>query len=214
MGKSFRKMQLRARARPKRRGGRLLLWGAGLALVGWAWFSEWGLGSVGPELTQEAARGFVLGEINRALEAELEEEPLSLVSLERDGAGEVQAVHTDAGALNALRVRLLGRLEEELNGTASLEIPAGSLTGVALLNGRGFPVPLKLRLESSADLSFSTEFAAAGVNQVCHRVTMTVKVWAYSQSKRFPVHVEEEVTTVLAETLLAGQVPQAFVNSG
>ena len=80
-------MRLRARARPKRRGRRLLLWGAGLALVGWAWFSEGGLGSVGPELTQEAARGFVLGEINRALEAELEEEPLSLVSLERDGAG-------------------------------------------------------------------------------------------------------------------------------
>ena len=34
---------------------------------------------------------------------------------------------------------MLGTLEESRNGSVTVEVPVGSLTGVALLNGRGFP---------------------------------------------------------------------------
>lgn len=110
--------------------------------------------------------------------------------------------------MNALRVQVLERLEEPLNGSVTVEVPAGSLTGIALLNGRGFPVPLSMNLEAAADLSFHTEFVSAGINQSCHRVTMTVTVQAYSQSQRFQTQTQVETSTVLAETVLVGQVPE------
>ena len=72
-------------------------------------------------------------------------------------------------------------------------------------------MPLKLRLESSADLDFSTEFTSAGINQSCHSITMTVRVPAYSHSQRVPVHVAETSSTVLAETVLVGNVPETAV---
>lgn len=144
----------------------------------------------------------------------MEGEP-SFVSVESDETGKPVTVYTDAAALNQLRARMLSRLEETLNGSVTVEIPAGSLTNIALLNGRGFPVPLTLRMESSADLSFQTEFVSAGINQTCHRITMTVKVQTYSQSKRFETQAEVETSTVLAETVLVGVVPdRALLNTG
>lgn len=205
MKRAFRRMRLRRR--PGRGGAKLLVLLAVL-LVGAVWFAEWGLGSVSPELTQEAARSYVLSCVNRAVEESLGE-GRSFVEVDRDQTGNALAVRTDTAALNQLRGQILSRLEESLNGRVSVHVPAGSLTGIALLNGRGFPVPLALGLEGSADLSFHTEFVSAGINQSCHRVTMTVTAQVYSQSKRFETQVETESTTVLAETVVVGSVPQA-----
>ncbi len=201
------------RARKKGKGSLLLL-AAVLLAVGGAAFSEWGLGSVSRELTREAARGYALSCVNQAVKASLEESG-EFVTVERDEQGEPLAVHADTTALNALRSQVLARLEDSLNGSVTVDVPAGSLTGIALLNGRGFPVPLKLRMEGSADLAFETEFGSAGINQSCHRITMVVTVQLYSQSQRFETQVHLETSTVLAETVLVGQVPQAaFLETG
>lgn len=186
----------------------------GTLLIGSAMFSEWGLGSVSEELTQEAARGYVLSCVNQAVEEALEEGS-TFVQVERSEGGEPMAVHTDTAALNRLRAQVLSKLEKTLNGSVTVKVPAGSLTGIALLNGHGFPVPLTLRLEASADLSFHTEFVSAGINQSCHRVTMLVAVQAYSQSKRFETQTHVETSTVLAETVLVGDVPEmALLETG
>ncbi|HJB37625.1 MAG TPA: sporulation protein YunB [Candidatus Acutalibacter ornithocaccae] len=172
--------------------------------------SEWGLGSISEELTQEAARAYVLAQVNQAVEEALAQ-PRPFVTIERDGEGEPVAVQADTAALNELRLQVLGTLEESLNGSVTVEVPVGSLTEVALLNGRGFPVPLTLGMEGSADLSFQTEFVSAGINQSCHRVTMVVKAQGFSQSRRFETQVEVETSTVLAETVLVGAVPEGAV---
>lgn len=210
MGRALR------RFRTTRRKGRwkipfLLI---GLLLFGSVVFSEWGLGAVSEELTQEAARGYVLSCVNQAVKEALEERD-SFVQVERSEGGEPIAVHTDTAALNQLRTQVLSKLEETLNGSVTVKVPVGSLTGIALLNGHGFPVPLTLRLEASADLSFQTEFESAGINQSCHRVTMLVTVQAYSQSKRFETRTQVETSTVLAETVLVGSVPEmALLETG
>lgn len=210
MVKAMRRLRL---TRGKGKGKAALLVVAAL-LVGSASFSEWGLGSVSEELTQEAARGYVLSCVNEAVAAALEEQR-SFVTVERDESGAPLAVHTDTAALNSLRVQVLEQLEKSLNGSVTVQVPVGSLTGVALLNGRGFPVPLSLRMEGSADLSFHTEFVSAGINQSCHRVTMTVTVQGFSQSKRFETSTQVETSTVLAETVLVGEVPEmALLETG
>ena len=203
MAKGLRRFRY---TRKKGRGKALLLLAAALFTGGTA-LSEWGLGSISEELTQEAARAYVLAQVNQAVEEALAQ-PRPFVTLERDGDGEPVA---DASLRQNLCVPVLGTLEESLNGSVTVEVPVGSLTGVALLNGRGFPVPLTLGMEGSADLSFQTEFVSAGINQSCHRVTMVVKAQGFSQSRRFETQVEVETSTVLAETVLVGAVPEGAV---
>ena len=202
MAKGLRRFRY---TRKKGRGKALLLLAAALFTGGTA-LSEWGLGSVSEELTQEAARAYVLAQVEEALA-----QPRPFVTIERDGEGAPVAVQADTAALNELRLQVLGTLEESLNGSVTVEVPVGSLTEVALLNGRGFPVPLTLGMEGSADLSFQTEFVSAGINQSCHRVTMVVKAQGFSQSRRFETQVEVETSTVLAETVLVGAVPERAV---
>ena len=202
MAKGLRRFRY---TRKKGRGKALLLLAAALFTGGTA-LSEWGLGSISEELTQEAARAYVLAQVNQAVEEALAQ-PRPFVTIERDGEGEPVAVQADTAALNELRLQVLGTLEESLNGSVSVEVPVGSLTGVALLNGRGFPVPLTLGMEGSADLSFQTEFVSAGINQSCHRVTMTVTVQAFTYVPGASGRVEQTTSAVLSETVIVGQVP-------
>ncbi len=186
---------------------RRLLW-LGLAVILIAALCERAISGVSPELVEEAARGYVLECISRAVDAELEESGAPFVTVERESGGKISMVSADQERLNSLRAGVLERLSRSLKGKATVYVPVGSLTGVGLFNGRGFPVPVKLQLEGSAVVEFSTEFTGAGLNQTCHRLMMTVRARAYSPSKRFETSVETEAATVLAETMVVGEVPK------
>ncbi len=176
----------------------LLLWGV---------ISEKGLSSVSPQLTEEAARNYLLLSMNKAVDEELRDRENSFVNVARSSGGEISAVSTDAAALNRLKSGILNRLSKSLNGNVAAWVPIGSFTDVGVFNGRGPKAAVKLNLEGSADVSFQTDFHSAGINQSCHRIIMTVKARAYSQSKRFETQVEEQTVTVLAETVVVGEVP-------
>lgn len=178
----------------------------------WTFLSEAGLSRVSPQLTEEAVRDHILFSIQNAVHEELEGRENSFVSTEREAGGQIASVTTDTSALNLLKTGILAKLEQDLNGRVCVNVPIGSLTGIGILNGRGFPVPLKLQLEGSADISFQTEFVSAGVNQSCHRITMTVNGRAYSQSNRFEAFVEASTATVLAETVVVGAVPDVALS--
>ncbi len=193
-----------------RGGGKKRRWAVWLvlAVIVIAVFCERAISGVSPELIEEAARGYVLECISEAVDAEMEEDKGPFVNVEKGSEGQVSLVSADQERLNSLRAGVLERLSHSLKGRATVYVPVGSLTGVGLFNGRGFPVPIKLQLEGSAIVEFSTEFTGAGMNQTCHRLVMTVRARAYSPSKRFETSVETETATVLAETMVVGEVPK------
>lgn len=193
-----------------RGGGKKRRWAVWLvlAVIVIAVFCERAISGVSPELIEEAARGYVLECISEAVDAEMEEDKGPFVNVEKGSEGQVSLVSADQERLNSLRAGVLERLSHSLKGRATVYVPVGSLTGVGLFNGRGFPVPVKLQLEGSAIVEFSTEFTGAGMNQTCHRLGMTVRARAYSPSKRFETSVETETATVLAETMVVGEVPK------
>lgn len=181
------------------------------AVLLWIALSEAGLSAVSPDFIEEATRNYLLASINQAVNEELLERDVSFVAVSPSGNGGVSSVTANAGELNSLKTGVLSRLSKSLNGKVSAYIPVGSLTNVGILNGRGPKVPIKLKLEGSADISFQTEFGSAGINQSLHRITMTVSARAYSQSRRFETEVEERTATVLSETVVVGTVPEVTV---
>lgn len=191
---------------------RWMLW-LGLAVIVAAVVCERAVSGISPELIEEAARGYVLDCISQAVEEELEADQTPFVTVERGSDGQVSMVSADQERLNRLRAGVLERLSSSLKGRATVCVPVGSLTGVGLFNGRGFPVPVKLQLEGSAVVEFSTDFTGAGLNQTCHRLVMTVRARAYSPSKLFETSVETEAATVLAETMVVGEVPELNLQS-
>lgn len=197
----------RVRRTAKRRRWKLFLWLLAVVVLVFGCFAEKGLSSVSEELTQEAARGYLTKTVNQAVNNNLKKVESSFTEIQRE-EGEISAIYTDPEALNQLKTTILSELTESLNGFAELSVPAGSLTNISVLNGRGFPVPIRLNFEGTADIAFHTEFLSAGINQTCHRVTMVVHAQVFSQSKRFQTYAETESSTVLSETVIVGKIPK------
>lgn len=183
-----------------------------LLLILWVVLAELGLSAVSQELTEEAARGYLLSSMNAAIGAELEKLPGEFVSVTTQN-GEASLLQANCSSFAAVKEGVAKRLAKSLNGKVTAFVPIGSLSGVGVLNGRGPCVPLRLRLEGSADVTFETEFISAGVNQSCHRVVMKVHARAYSQSKRFSAQIQEETEALVAETVVVGEVPRVTWNA-
>lgn len=198
----------------KKRKIRRMAFAAAAIFLMWKIVSEAGLSAISNELTEESVRGYLLNSINSAVNDELADRESPFVNVKRSSDGTILSVSANAAELNSLKYEVLSRLSKSLNGKTVVRVPFGSLTTIRILNGRGPSVPVKLNLESSADVSFQTEFVSAGINQSCHRITMTVRVRSFSQSRRYETAVEETTTSVLAETIVVGAVPEvALVES-
>ena len=62
------------------------------------------------------------------------------------------------------------------NHTLTVKIPAGNLTGVSLLMGRGPDVPVQIIVLTSSRVEFNNSIVTAGINQTKHQINLEVIV--------------------------------------
>jgi sporulation protein YunB len=115
--------------------------------------------------------------------------------------------------INALSAVLLERvvgLTE--NRTITVSIPAGNLTGISLLMGRGPGIPVEIMVLTSSHVEFRNHILTAGINQTKHQISLLVIVdidvlvpWGTESTQ-----VCSEV--LISDTVLLGQVPQTFLH--
>ena len=98
--------------------------------------------------------------------------------------------------------------------TTDLGIPIGNLLFPEVFSGKGFAIPIHILSIRNSDASFRSEFQQAGINQTLHRLLMDVSVdvsiLVLGQTESFSVNSE----VVVAETVIVGDVPDTFFNSG
>ena len=171
--------------------------------------SEIGISSISQELTQEAAVKHIISSVNSAVEKKLKKsEQGYFVHITRDSSGNVTSVEADAKKLNEFKTEITDAAIKKLNGRHRVGIPAGSLTNIRILNGRGFSVPVKHNFEGTADITFESAFYSAGINQSCHRITMKVTSSVFSQSRKFKESAEHTTEFIISETIIVGSVPE------
>ncbi|MBR6634615.1 MAG: hypothetical protein IKL41_03200, partial [Clostridia bacterium] len=96
----------------------------------------------------------------------------SLVSIKRSADGNIVSIETDAMRINLLKSKINSAVAKNLSGLSAKElgIPIGSLTGLALLNGRGPKISTVISITGSAQTSFFDTFDDAGINQTRHQL--------------------------------------------
>ena len=137
----------------------------------------------------------------------------AFVTFVRDDSGAVTAISSNMARINALSAQILDRVAGETSRKLlTVEIPAGNLTGISLLMGRGPGVPVQIVALSSSRVEFQNSIVTAGINQTKHQITLQVIVdievlvpWGTESA--------QAVTEVLiADTVVVGQVPETYVN--
>ena len=160
------------------------------------------------------ASDIMIQQVNEAIHQVLLEgdyDPDAFVRFEKNDAGQVSAISSNMTQINALSALLLDRvigLTE--NRTITVSIPAGNLTGMSLLMGRGPGVPVEILVLTSSHVEFRNQIITAGINQTKHQISLLVMVdidvlvpWGTESTQ-----ICSEV--LISDTVLVGQVPDTY----
>lgn len=134
------------------------------------------------------------------------------VQFEKNDAGEVTAVSSNMSHINALSAALLDRVIGRTdNRSLTVSIPAGNLSGLSLLMGRGPGVPVEILVLTSSHVEFQNKIVTAGINQTKHQISLIVIVdvdvlipWGTESGQ-----VRTEL--LIADTLVVGKVPDTYL---
>ena len=139
-----------------------------------------------------------------------------IVYFEKDLDGRITALKTNMSEVNRLKTDILNLINDEILAldTSDIGIPLGSLFLPELFSGKGPAIPVRILSIRNSDATFSSKFSQAGINQTLHQLTMVVSVdvavLVLGQTSSFTVNSE----VVVAETVIVGEVPSTFLQTG
>lgn len=154
--------------------------------------------------------------VNRAIAQIMREEDYSgdyFVTFEKNDTGEVTAISSNMARINMLSAQVLERVVGATdNNMLSVDIPAGNLSGIGLLMGKGPKIPVKIIVETTSTVGFNNSIITAGINQSKHQINLVVNVdvnvlipWCKRSA-----NVITEV--LIADTVIVGKVPETYLN--
>lgn len=139
-----------------------------------------------------------------------------IVFFEKDLDGRITALKTNMSEVNRLKTDILNIINDEILAldTSLIGIPLGSLFFPEVLSGKGPAIPVHILSIRNSDATFVSHFSQAGINQTLHRLNMVVSidvaVLVLGSTTAFTMTSE----VVVAETVIVGEVPQTFLQTG
>lgn len=139
-----------------------------------------------------------------------------IVYFEKDLNGQITALKTNMSEVNRLKTDILNIINDEILAldTADIGIPLGSLFFPEFLSGKGPAIPVHILSIRNSDASFVSHFSQAGINQTLHQLTMIVSIDVAVLVLGHTGSFTMESEVVVAETVIVGDVPQTFLQTG
>ncbi len=136
----------------------------------------------------------------------------NFVIFEKDETGHITALRSNVAEMNRMQGQITDEILHRLSevATSELEIPLGTLTGSALLAGRGPSLFVRMQAVGSASAAFRNQFTAAGINQTRHQIFLDVDVYMsiLLPGMKTSTRVSNEIA--VAETVIVGGVPDTY----
>lgn len=157
--------------------------------------------------------------INDAIDKQIETGNIQydrIVYFEKDLNGRITALKTNMSEVNRLKTTILNIINDEILAldTSDIGIPIGSLILPEFFSGRGFMIPVHILSIRNSDAGFESYFTEAGINQTLQQLTMNISVdvaiLVLGRTESFTVTSQ----VVVAETIIVGQVPDTFLQTG
>ena len=139
-----------------------------------------------------------------------------IVYFEKDLNGGITALKTNMSEVNRLKTDILNIINDEILAldNSDIGIPIGSLILPEFLSGKGPAIPVHILSIRNSDAAFTSHFTQAGINQTLHQVIMEVSidvaVLVLGSTTSFTITSE----VVVAETVIVGDVPQTYLQTG
>ena len=136
----------------------------------------------------------------------------NFVIFEKDETGHITALRSNVAEVNRMQGQITDEILHRLSevATSELEIPLGTLTGSALLAGRGPSLFVRMQAVGSASAAFRNQFTAAGINQTRHQIFLDVDVYMSILLRGMKTSTRVSNEIAVAETVIVGGVPDTY----
>ena len=181
------------------------------AVVSLLWHLKPGMTSMATARVSNLVNRIVSAAVNEAVEnGSIDYQ--NFVIFEKDETGHITALRSNVAEVNRMQGQITDEILHRLSevATSELEIPLGTLTGSALLAGRGPSLFVRMQAVGSASAAFRNQFTAAGINQTRHQIFLDVDVYMsiLLPGMKTSTRVSNEIA--VAETVIVGGVPDTY----
>ena len=156
--------------------------------------------------------------INASVESVIDSNPQyeSFVHLFRDAENRITAAEGDTILMNKFKSALTLEIEKRLSEDSQQEvfIPIGCIFGTALFNNRGINIPVKLAPVSDIKTDFCDSLENSGINNTKHSLYINIETDLAIISSFSQCTQNVKTSVPVSETLIAGDVPVYFSDSG
>ena len=138
-----------------------------------------------------------------------------LITIEKDDEGNIVLIQANAIAVNQLNKMLMTATQEHLEsmGEAGVKIPAGSFSGLPLLNGIGPRVTIRLFPVGNVQCTFESYFESAGINQTNHKIVVNMETMVSVVLPLATKKVTTNTQMLICESIIVGKVPEVFLQA-
>lgn len=192
--------------------------GIGLALFAIRAFDA----SVRPTLTvlaQAQVKNAVTRIVDDAVNRTVSQETIAygdIITLQTDNSGRITALTSNSAEMNRLRSEIVDDIVAQVEAldTPELGVAFGNVTGLSSLADKGPRLPVRIRSVGTVDAEFRNLFTEAGINQTYHQVMLDVSVELKLLIPGGAVETTVTTQVNVAETVIVGQVPDAYLQLG
>lgn len=135
-------------------------------------------------------------------------------NISRDAENNVTSVEIDTNEISRFKSSLAEAVQKELakKGEVTIKVPLFSAFGL-YYTYLSFPkLSYTLTVSQVVSSDIKSEFFDAGINQVLHKISVTIKTGGNLALTGRDVIIEENADFTVAETVIVGAVPDAFTN--
>ena len=154
-------------------------------------------------LAHQAANNMINSCVNEVIAKEFENYSINSFYIEKGNT-----FISDVTSINTVKANIISKLQKELGDSDIVKIPIGSASGLYLLNGLGFKIPVRITPSNIITADFENTFESAGINFVRH--TIYIRVSVDVNYRGFIMNETETIVTRIPviENITSGEVPQ------
>lgn len=139
-----------------------------------------------------------------------------LTKITYDSSGDVKSIETDSAKINKLKADINKAVQEKIETVtdADVSVPLGAFTRLSLLNSYGPKLKFDFTFVGSFNSQIESTFESAGYNQTVHHISLTVDASIITLSPEYSEGIEFTTNFEIAQTVIAGELPNTFANIG
>ena len=136
------------------------------------------------------------------------------VIIHKDNKGNIIMLESNMKNINYVISDVANKIQVSINNTKEedVTISLGSFTGISILAGRGYKVPIRISTIGNVKTSVKSEFISQGINQTLHRLYLEIECEISILTPFNTINESIVNQLILAENVIVGNIPSTYYN--